>query len=288
MRAEVIAIGDELTTGQRLDTNSQWLSQQLTAMGVHVAFHTTVADELADNVAVFRAAFDRADIVVSTGGLGPTADDLTRDAIARATSTELVRDEASLEHIQNLFASRGRDMPERNRVQADFPEGATPIPNPKGTAPGIDITVDRADGQKCVVFALPGVPAEMHEMWDATVVPRIVQLQPEPRVIRHRRIKCFGVGESALEAMLPDLIRRDRDPRVGITASQATITLRITATASDEAASFAAMEPTAAIIYEKLGNLISPKKTTSCRTRSCDCFATKNSRSPSTIGQRTV
>jgi nicotinamide-nucleotide amidase len=256
MRAEVIAIGDELTTGQRLDTNSQWLSQRLTELGIQVAFHTTIADELADNVAAFRAAIERVDIVVSTGGLGPTADDLTRAAVAEATHVELVRDEASLTHIEQLFASRGREMPERNQCQADFPAGAAPIPNPHGTAPGIEMEVTRDNGQRCTIFALPGVPAEMHEMWEATVSPRILRIQPEPRVIRHRRIKCFGVGESAMEAMLPDLIRRNREPRVGITVSDATITLRITAAAADEAACLAAMEPTVKTIYESLGDLV--------------------------------
>ncbi len=256
MRAEVLAIGDELTTGQRLDTNSQWLSQRLTELGVQVAFHTTITDELADNVAAFRAAIDRVDVVVATGGLGPTADDLTRDAIATATKTKLVRDQASLAHIKNLFASRGREMPERNAVQADFPAGSVPIFNPNGTAPGIEMSVVSEDGKRSTLFALPGVPAEMIEMWEATVAPRILELQPEPRVIRHRRLKCFGVGESALEAMLPDLIRRDREPRVGITVSQATITLRITATARDEAACFASMEPTLATIRESLGTLV--------------------------------
>jgi len=256
VRAEVIAIGDELTTGQRLDTNSQWLSQRLTAMGVEVAFHTTIGDDLNDNVAAFRDAVGRVDIVVATGGLGPTADDLTRDAIAEATGTELLRDEASLVHVQQLFASRGREMPARNEVQAYFPAGSVPIPNPNGTAPGIEVSVQHAQRQPCVVFALPGVPAEMTEMWEATVAPRITLLQPEPRVIRHRRIKCFGVGESALEAMLPDLIRRHREPRVGITVSDATITLRITATGRDEEACRAAMEPTVATIHESLGTLV--------------------------------
>jgi len=256
MRAEVIAIGDELTTGQRLDTNTQWLSQRLTELGVQVAFHTTITDELADNVAAFQAACQRADIVVATGGLGPTADDLTRDAIATATGTKLVRDEASLAHIEQLFASRGREMPERNQVQADFPAGSVPIHNPHGTAPGIEMSIAGEARDPCTLFALPGVPAEMIEMWEATVAPRIVELQPEPRVIRHRRIKCFGVGESTLEAMLPDLISRDREPRVGITVSHATITLRITATASDEATCLASMEPTVATIYDSLGDLV--------------------------------
>jgi competence/damage-inducible protein CinA-like protein len=255
MRAEVIAIGDELTTGQRLDTNSQWLSQRLTELGVSVKFHTTVADDLEDNAAAFRAAIERADVVVCTGGLGPTADDLTRNALAAATGVELVRDESVVEHVRQLFARRGRAMPERNAVQGDFPIGSSPIPNRHGTAPGIEMEVPRGDGS-CTFFALPGVPAEMHEMWETTVSPRVLELQPEPRVIRHRRIKCFGVGESHLEAMLPDLIRRGREPRVGITVADATITLRVTSSGNSEADCFASMEPTIATIHQALGQLV--------------------------------
>jgi nicotinamide-nucleotide amidase len=253
MRAEIIAIGDEIITGQRLDTNSQWLAERLTELGVEVAFHSTIGDNLADNVAVFKTAIDRVDVVVATGGLGPTADDLTRQAIADAVGVGLVRDEASLEYIRQLFERRGRQMPERNAVQADFPEGATAIPNEHGTAPGVAIRVERSGRGPCDVFALPGVPAEMKPMWQQTVVPAIAAARGEARVIRHRRIKCFGVGESQLEAMLPDLIRRGRDPSVGITVSDATITLRITAAGPDDASCFQAMEPTAATIYELLG-----------------------------------
>ena len=118
MRAEIIAIGDELTSGQRLDTNSQWLSERLGEIGIPVAFHTTVGDDLENNIAVFRTAIDRAEIVVATGGLGPTADDLTRDAIAAAAGVELYEDAAALAHIRNLFARRKREMPERNKLQA--------------------------------------------------------------------------------------------------------------------------------------------------------------------------
>src|SRR5262245_17624555 len=120
MHAEVIAIGDELTSGQRLDTNSQWLSLQLGGLGVPALYHTTVGDDLEANVRVFREAFDRADVIVCSGGLGPTADDLTREALAAATGTELVTDEQALAHIQALFARRQRPMPERNVVQALF------------------------------------------------------------------------------------------------------------------------------------------------------------------------
>jgi nicotinamide-nucleotide amidase len=256
MRAEIIAIGDELTSGQRLDTNSQWLSERLGEIGIPVAFHTTVGDDLENNIAVFRAAIDRAEIVVASGGLGPTADDLTRDAIAAAAGVDLVQDDAALAHIRNLFARRKREMPERNKLQAQFPRGSRVVPNPDGTAPGIDLTVPRASGPPCRVIALPGVPAEMFAMWNETVAPALTARQSEKKVIYHYRIKCFGVGESDLEAMLPDMIRRKREPLVGITVSGATITLRITTSGPNEAACREAMAPTVAQIREILGVLV--------------------------------
>ncbi len=256
MRGEIIAIGDELTSGQRLDTNSQWLAERLTDAGVEVLYHTTVGDDLQANVLVFCNAIERADVVVTTGGLGPTADDLTRDALAAAAGVELVLDEASLERIRQMFIDRGRQMPQKNELQALFPSGARPIYNEHGTAPGVLLSVPREGRRPCTVFALPGVPAEMMPMWAQTVAPAIADLEDHPRVIRHRRIKCFGVGESHLEEMLPDLIARGREPRVGITVSKATITLRITAMAESEEECYAAMASTIEIIREKLGSLV--------------------------------
>lgn len=256
MRAEIVSIGDELTSGQRLDTNSQWLSQRLYELGVQVLFHTTVADDLEANIAAFRQAVDRVDVVIATGGLGPTADDLTREVLAKLTGTELLLNETALDHIRALFARRHRDMPERNVVQALFPAGSRMIDNPHGTAPGISMEVQRSQGGTAQVYALPGVPAEMMEMWQASVAPDLVQLGAGRRIIRHRAIRCFGVGESHLEQMLPDLIRRGRTPSVGITVSNATITLRITAegTSPDECATM--IEPTVATIRECLGDII--------------------------------
>src|SRR5438034_2736805 len=229
MRAEIISIGDELTTGQRLDTNSQWLAERLLEIGVPVAFHTTVGDQLADNVLVFREACERAEIIVATGGLGPTADDLTRQALAELAGVPPFQDDASLAHIKALFARRKREMPPANVAQAQFPQGSRPIFNPHGSAPGIDMSVARGRDKPTRIFALPGVPAEMKEMWAASVGPAIQSLLGVKKTIAHYRIKCFGIGESDLEAMLPNLIARDRYPTVGITVSQATITLRVTA-----------------------------------------------------------
>lgn len=257
MHAEVISIGDEMTSGQRLDTNSQWLSQQLADLGVRTLFHTTVGDDLAANVAVLRAAAERAEIVVVSGGLGPTADDLTRQALGDAMGVELVMEQEALDHIKALFARRKRPMPERNVIQAMFPRGARVIPNPHGTAPGIDADVPRSAGGATRFFCLPGVPAEMKEMFAATVAPAVLaMLGPAAKPIFHRVIRCFGVGESDLESMLPDLIQRGRDPIVGITVSQATISLRVSTSAKSAPDADAKMQATLTTIRECLGNLI--------------------------------
>src|SRR2546425_3154867 len=155
MKAEIISIGSELTSGQNLDTNCQWLSRRLAEIGIPVGWHTTVADDLEDNVAAFRIAAQRAQLVLATGGLGPTQDDLTREALARLAGVELVFHPESYEQIRQMFARRGREMPERNRVQALFPAGAEPIPNTCGTAPGV--WMRHGD---CLLAAMPGVPTE--------------------------------------------------------------------------------------------------------------------------------
>ncbi len=256
MLAEIVSIGDELTSGQRLDTNSQWLSERLGELGVKVLFHTTVADDLAANVQVFRTAVERADLVVSTGGLGPTADDLTRDALAEMSGCPLEMHDDVLQHIADIFRAFNRTMPERNRVQALFPAGSRVIPNPNGTAPGIDLSVPRAGRGPSRVFALPGVPAELFEMWRQTVADEVQRAAGAQQVIRHHRIKVFGAGESHVEQMLPDLIRRGREPSVGITVHGATITLRITAKGPTADACWESMQPTIQTIHDCLGELV--------------------------------
>ena len=260
LRAEILSIGDELTSGQRLDTNSQWLSEQLGNLGIKTVFHTTVGDSMSDNVDAFRTAARRADIVVATGGLGPTADDLTREAMAEAFRLQLeIRPEA-LEHIESLFARRKRPMPERNRSQAMFPVGARIIDNPHGTAPGVDLVApeSKSDGTSpCRMFALPGVPAEMMQMFKATVEPRLMNEMGigAQRWFFHR-LKVFGIGESDVEKKLPDLIHRDRDPIVGITVSKATITLRIAALCSSESEFQEKIQSTLSEIHSQLGLLV--------------------------------
>jgi len=255
MHAEVVAIGDELTSGQRLDTNSRWMAAELGVIGIPVTFHTTVPDTLEAGVEAFRLAAGRADVVVVTGGLGPTADDLTRDILAAVAGVSLELSAAAVAVVESRFAHRGMPMPESNRRQALFPRGSRIIPNPDGTAPGIDIDIARPGG-RCRIFALPGVPSEMRTMWRETIGPALLGMMPDRATIVQRRIKCFGAGESAIEAMLPDLVRRGRDPLVGITAHEATITLRIAARGHDEADCLAKITPTEEIIRGCLGPLV--------------------------------
>ncbi|TWT54547.1 putative competence-damage inducible protein [Rubripirellula amarantea] len=230
MTGEVISIGDEMTSGARLDTNAQWLSRRMGELGIEIQYHSTVGDSLANNIDVFRVAANRADVIVCTGGLGPTRDDLTREALAALANQPLVMKPSAMAHIESMFAKRNREMPARNRNQAMFPEGSDEIFNPQGTAPGVDITVTRDDGSRSRIFALPGVPAEMKQMFDDTVAPRIMESFSGANHIRHHVMKFFGTGESDMEERLGDMIDRNRTPRVGITVSSATISLRISAT----------------------------------------------------------
>ncbi len=254
--AEVISIGDELANGQRLDTNSQWLSLQLAELGITVLRHQTIGDYLEPMKAAFRSAADRSQVVLVTGGLGPTQDDLTRQALADTFAVSLYFHEPSWQDVHRRFASRNIIPPESNRLQAMFPVGSQPIPNAHGTAPGIAWTI-MGPSHKTIFFCLPGVPIEMREMYMASVRPVLeAEFARDRQCIVQRVIKTFGAGESHVESLLPNLIARGNDPQVGITASDATISLRLSTTANARAEGEEKLRPVVATIRQCLGQLV--------------------------------
>jgi nicotinamide-nucleotide amidase len=253
MHAEIISVGTELTTGAKLDTNSQWLSLELAEIGIPVLAHLTISDDLDAMAEALHTAAERSGLVLVTGGLGPTLDDLTREALAKFAAVELVQHDPSLEHVKQIFAKRNRPMPERNVMQAMFPCGSEPLPNPRGTAPGIWMTHTRTDGTLARIAAMPGVPSEMKQMFRQQVLPR---LDGGGHVIRRARINLFGVGESQAEEILGDLTARGRDPDVGITVHEATITLRITAAGSSLDECRDKIEKTRQTILNRMGTLV--------------------------------
>lgn len=197
MRCEIVAVGTELLLGANLDTNSQWIANQLTLSGIDSYFHTSVGDNHQRIVSTLRLALQRSDAVIVTGGLGPTQDDITRAAIAEVMGVELFRDPEQVDRIRDIFATRNRVMSENNLLQADRPVGSTLIPQSGGTAPGLICPV----GDQ-VIYAVPGVPWEMKEMVSETIIPDLVRRSGETAVIRTRTIRTWGAGESQVAEMI--------------------------------------------------------------------------------------
>jgi len=234
VRCEVVAVGTELLLGQVVDTNSAWLGDRLALAGIDCHFRTTVGDNVDRIVAAVTIALDRADAVVVCGGLGPTPDDVTRQAVASALGVALVRDEAMVERIADIFADRKREMAANNERQADVPAGGSFIPQERGTAPGLLCPAGN-DGAK-VVYAVPGVPQEMQEMVERAVIPDLVRRADAPGVIRSRMLRTWGLSESALAECIAERVEAQTNPTIAFLASGIEgLKVRITAKASDEA-----------------------------------------------------
>ncbi len=205
MKAEVLTIGDELLRGEIVDSNKSFLSDRLLQLDIETRFHSSVLDDPDDMTDAFRRAAGRVDVVLVSGGLGPTRDDLTVEVLASSFGRKLVRDEASLRGIEAFFERFGRAMTPNNAKQADFPEGAEILPNPIGTAPGCMMEEDGT-----LFFCMPGVPRELHRMMDEQVLPRLAaRAGKQGRVVRAKLLRTFGMGESTLDDELADLAREE-------------------------------------------------------------------------------
>lgn len=225
MRSEIVSIGTEILMGQITDTNASWLAQQLPALGIDLYWVSGVGDNLSRLTEVLRQGFQRSDVVICTGGLGPTEDDLTREAIAAVLGEEIVQDPQLEADLRAHFARRGNPMPERNLKQATRTASTTALPNPRGTAPG---WWAERDGH--VIVAMPGVPHEMQFMWESQVAPRL-QARLGDVIIHSRLLKVIGLGESAAEERIRHLLHSS-NPSIGTYAKEDGIHLRLTAKAS--------------------------------------------------------
>ncbi|MGH7905683.1 MAG: molybdopterin-binding protein, partial [Candidatus Binataceae bacterium] len=225
-RAVIISTGDELTTGRVIDTNANYLADKLSAIGIDLAAVLTVGDVPERLEWAWRTAIAMADVVVSTGGIGPTADDLTTETVARVADRKLWRDDEAVEKIRRLFAASGRRMPENNVKQAMFPEGAEIITNPIGTAPGFRLPI--ASGRSAThLIVLPGVPREMKPMMEETVIPWIVKNRGSETIFAVRTFQTFGISESGLDEAVAGVIAPE-EGRLAFRASFPQISMRVT------------------------------------------------------------
>ena len=252
MNAEIIAVGSELLTPFRQDTNSLYLTEKLNTLGVEVSFKTIVGDNLKDIVRVTKAALSRSDILIFSGGLGPTEDDLTREAVAQTLGLHLKRDPEIVQAIERRFTEHGWKMSPNNVKQADVISGATVLPNANGTAPGQWIG-GRSDGREKLVVLLPGPPHELKALFESSVLERLRAKVPK-QSLAARVIKITGMGESACDARVAPIYKRFTDVDTTILAAPGEIQLHVhTRKDSDEAANNR-LDELVGLIEEELGD----------------------------------
>jgi competence/damage-inducible protein CinA-like protein len=252
MRCDVLAVGTELLLGQIVDTNSAWIGEQLAAAGIDSYLHIQVGDNQARMVELLRFLLEQADAVIVCGGLGPTQDDITREAIAEVMGTSLERRDDLADAIREMFMSLGRPMPASNLRQADVPKGGDAIPNPKGTAPGLLCPV----GDK-VIYAVPGVPHEMQHMVSSAVVPHLLEKSGARGTILSRSLKTWGSSESGLSERIAARVDTQTNPTIAFLARGIEgLIVRITAKAGTLEEAEALIGAEEQILRDELGDLV--------------------------------
>lgn len=250
MQAEIVSIGTELLLGEIVDTNAAYIARQLTTIGLNLLYKTTVGDNEARIAAVLGEALQRSGIVIATGGLGPTVDDVTREAVARAMKRPLETRPELIAEIESFFRHRGARMTDNNLRQARLPQGAIAIPNPVGTAPAFIV-----EDPVGIVICLPGVPAEMRYLMEHAVLPYLRQKLGLKGVIKVRNLHTCGVGESQVDSLIGDL-ELAANPTVGLSAHPGQTDVRITAKADSEDEAARVIAEMEAEVRRRLGDLI--------------------------------
>ncbi|MGH2682751.1 MAG: competence/damage-inducible protein A [Actinomycetota bacterium] len=249
MRAEVVGIGTEILLGQIVNSNAAEISARLADIGTDVLHHQAVGDNVGRITEAIRLAVPRADVVILTGGLGPTGDDVTRDGIAEALGRPLRRHPEIEDFLREKFRRMGREMPESNLVQCDVPEGARYVLPDRGTAPGLVLELD--DGKR--LYAVAGVPAEMREMLEGTIVPELSAVAGEGAIVS-RIVRVVGIAEASVGELLDDLFRESSNPTLAYLASEGEVRVRITAKAGGRAAALTLIEPVEREVRDRLGD----------------------------------
>ncbi len=246
--AEIVAIGSELLLGQIVDTNSTWIAQRLTALGVNLFYKSVVGDNPERMKEVLTRALERADVVITSGGLGPTQDDLTREAVAEVTGHKLILHQPFVEQIEERFRRRGFIMTKNNERQAYMPEGAIPVNNPNGTAPSF-VVEDRRGS----IFVLPGVPFELKWLFENEVAPYLGRKLSLSEIITYRVLKVAELGESRVDDLMGHLIANSQNPTVGVLAHPGQVDIRIAAKAPTKEAALELIAPVEAEVRRLIG-----------------------------------
>jgi nicotinamide-nucleotide amidase len=255
VKAEILTIGDELLRGEIIDSNKSFLSQRLLTLDIETRWHVTCADDRDDMAESFRRAAARSDVVLVSGGLGPTRDDLTMEVLAATFGRKLVLHQPSLDALRAFFARFGREMAAINEKQAWFPEGAEVLDNPIGTAPGAMLEVGREGGASALFFCMPGVPRELYKMMDEQVLPRIASRRKIETWVRGALLRTFGLGESNLDEMLRE-VALPPGVELGFRTQFPDNHVRPVARAKSEAEAQANLEAACRALRERLGALV--------------------------------
>ncbi len=249
MKSAIISVGTELLFGQITNTNTVYLSQQINALGIDVLFHYTVGDNSDRLEETLKTALEKCDLIITTGGLGPTQDDLTKEVVAKVMNNDLILHKQSLEHIEHFFNKINRIMTENNIKQAFLPKNAVIFDNEAGTAPGFAL-----EDQGKIIICLPGPPREMAHMFSKKVLPFLEE--KSQHVIFYRMLRIFGLGESALEDKLKDIISEQTDPTIATYAKEGEVAVRITSKRQDQGEAKQAVDALIEVIKERIGEYI--------------------------------
>ena len=249
MKVEIIAVGTEVLMGDIVNTNAQYIARMLSMLGLGTYYHSAVGDNAQRLKEMFQVGFQRADIIITTGGLGPTKDDLTKEVAADFFKKEMVLDQNTLDNIESFFKKLGRPLTENNKKQAYFPKGSDIIPNPNGTAPGCIVE----DNGKILIM-LPGPPREMKPMFQNSITPYLSKYAAG--ILVSTIIRMFGIGESSMEQLIEDIIQNQSNPTIAPYAKEGELILRLTAWGQKEQEAIDVMKPVKEELYKRLGKYI--------------------------------